>query len=136
MRGFDGFCDQIKGRQKTARNRDIPDKKALVQSLAKHLSDIEGLESQLVRPPLKIWPPIDQAPRLLEKLSDLVSQVEGANAAPTPAQEEVFVALKDAYRKIMIEVDVCLSESAPSVNSLLGKSGLPSVLIPDHNLKK
>ena len=136
LRGLDGLSDQIRGRQKTARNRDIPDKKTLVQSLARHLADIERLESQLVRPALKIWPPIDQPPRLSEKLSDLFSQVEGANAAPTPAQEEIRVELKDDFRKIMLDVSAYLSESAPKMNSLLEGCGLPSVLIPDPILKE
>ena len=131
LRGLDGLVDQIKARRKTAEDNKIEDKEAVQKGLDEHMAKIDQLENRLVRPRLKVWPPIDQPPRLSEKLSDLFSQVEGANAAPTPSQKETLAELKREYRDALAAVRDYLLQTAPELNSLLQMYHMPQIMIPD-----
>jgi hypothetical protein len=132
LRELDRLIDQIKERQKIIQGMDFSNRKTLTNALDSHLSQIEELENRMVRPPLKIWPPVDQPPRISEKLSDLFNQVDEANAAPTSSQNETFLELTDDYRKIILKVNAYLSDSAPELNSRLKKHEIPPVLIPEN----
>ncbi len=131
LRGLDSLVDQIKEREKITRGQKIEERETLQKSLREHREKVEDLEARLIRPALKVWPPIDQPPRLSEKLNDLFSQVEGANAAPTPSQRETLTELKYEYGTMLSAVNEFLLHTVPELNALLQKNGLPKVLIPD-----
>jgi photosystem II stability/assembly factor-like uncharacterized protein len=130
LRELDCLADQIQERVKTALSQKAEDKESLQKGLSEHRAKIGELETRMVRPPLKVWPPIDQPPRLSEKLSDLFNQVEGTNAAPTPSQKEMLAELKSEYGQILSAVNDYLLHTATGINTLLQKHRLPKVLIP------
>lgn len=76
-----------------------------------HPEQVEALLTQITRP-ANLRSAI--GPRLSEDLGALFSMIDGANAAPTPAQMHYFDQLQATYRDVMQKVDALTGNAAPS----------------------
>jgi len=136
LRELDQLLEQLKERKKIVSTRQKENNEEILKIINKHLDQIQSLQKNLIRPKLKIWPPIDEPPRLYEKLSDLSRIVDGCNSAPTPAQIEILDELEGEFNKALSRVNDYFIKSITEVNSALQQHNIPIILVPDPDRRK
>jgi hypothetical protein len=128
LQSFDRLKSQIEERQSVARSLKKEISEALEEDLWGNLERIKELSSALVIPELEDRPSVGEGPRLFEKLADLLSSVNSANAAPTEAQRRYFEELSREHEELAEEARSYLG-SFGELNGKLRSEELP-VLLP------
>lgn len=76
-----------------------------------HPEEVELLMAQMTRP--GNMGRSETGPRLRENLDALFTMIDGADAAPTPAQMHYFEQLQTTYRDVMQKVEALTADSTP-----------------------
>src|ERR1051325_10667025 len=66
--------------------------------------------------------------RLSEKLSSLFLEMDGVNAAPTPAQREFIAELQKELPQKVGEVNKFINETIPKMNETLRRFNAPTIM--------
>lgn len=130
LRSYDSLKAQIDERRSAAKAQRVSLPEEVGKALDEHEGRITELSGALAIPELEDRPASAEPPRLSEKLSDLFQNVNGVNAAPTPAQLAYMAALEAEHRRLLDEGRRYL-ESVQELNTLLRAASLPGLLIPD-----
>ncbi|MDZ7292678.1 MAG: hypothetical protein ONB44_17765 [candidate division KSB1 bacterium] len=96
------------------------------RTLTDHLKQIQALQDRLGREP--DMPTYITGPRLVERISGLLSSVDRANAAPTPYQQEYFKEIQAEFAEKMPAVNTFITETVPKLNATLTQHKLSTVM--------
>jgi len=127
LQTLDSLKAQIEDRKSAARSLGKTISETLDSDLKGVLEKIEALSGALAMPELKDRPAVGEAPRLYEKLSDLLASVGSVNAAPTEAQRRYFEELNRESLRLTGEVSSYLA-SLTELNAKLHAEELPVLL--------
>jgi hypothetical protein len=127
LQTLDAVKSQIEERRTAARNlkKEIP--AVLEAELTTVVEKIEALSGNLATPELEDRPAIGEAPRLYDKMSDLLSSVSSVNAAPTEAQARYFEEISRERDRLQGDARSFL-DSLKELNGKLGAEGLPGLM--------
>jgi hypothetical protein len=127
LQTLDSITAQIEDRKNAARNLGKNLSEALDADLKGVLEEIGALSDTLAMPELTDRPSVGEAPRLYEKLSDLLSSVNSVNAAPTEAQRQYFDSLVRENERLAGDVRSYIA-SLTGLNEKLRVEGIPVLL--------
>jgi photosystem II stability/assembly factor-like uncharacterized protein len=128
LRSLDSINDQLRQIENTVKEKMADAPKELLVSIADHVKQTEALLAKLATPQQEGLA-YRGASQLIEKLSSLLSSIQGVNAAPTSAQKEFFGELQQEFQAKIPEVNKFLSEQLPKLNEMLKKNNAPTVII-------
>jgi photosystem II stability/assembly factor-like uncharacterized protein len=128
LRSLDGIKEQLRQIEKTVKEKMPDAAKDLAGSITEHLKQTDALLGKLATPQEEGLG-YRGASQLSEKLSSLLSSVQGVNAAPTPAQREFFDELQQEFQSKMPEVNKFLNEQMPKLNETLRKNNASTVIV-------
>jgi photosystem II stability/assembly factor-like uncharacterized protein len=130
LQKLDGLESQIAERRSAIETQ----KKSVPETLEKALDDNAGrldeISSLLAVPELKDRPGVGEAPRLSEKLSDLLGSVNSVSAAPTSAQREYLGELEKELGRLRGEAKAFF-ETVRELSRSLESAGVPGILLPE-----
>jgi hypothetical protein len=126
LKSIDAFKDGIGTAQKTVRSLDPQSAKVLVALLDERMQQLGTMELNLSRP--SDIPGYSMAPRLVDRLGQLLNGIDRVLAAPTPYQVEHFDELKAEFLKDMGEVNNFVEKQIPEINDLLKKNNAGAVM--------
>jgi hypothetical protein len=89
--------------------------------IAERKQQLSGLELRLARP--DNIPGYSMAPRLVDRLGQLMGSIDRVLAAPTPYQLEHFQELKAEFLKDIGDVNSFIERQIPEINQMLHKNG-------------
>jgi hypothetical protein len=125
------FKDVIGTAQKTVRSLDPQSAKVLVALLDERMQQLGVMELKLSRP--SDISGYSMAPRLVDRLGQLLNKIDRVLAAPTPYQVEHFNELKAEFLKDMGDVNNFVEKQIPEINSSkLRAAAFDSVPVPQE----
>lgn len=127
LRSLDSIQEQLQQIQKTVKERMPDAPQTLTAALADHLKKIEELSGKLASD-AREGLGFRGSSQLSEKLSSLLSGIQGVNAAPTPAQREFLTELQPEFKQKLDEVNEFLSRQIPQLNDTLRKADAPVII--------
>ncbi|HSE98485.1 MAG TPA: hypothetical protein VLD57_09500, partial [Blastocatellia bacterium] len=126
LRALDSVKEQLQQIEKTVKDR-MPDAPAeLTSTISDNIKTVDGLIDKLARPEGGLG--LGGSPRFTDHLGGLFFSIEGVNAAPTPAQRELFGELQSEFRDRMTEVNNFINQSVPRLNEALRRHNAPTVI--------
>lgn len=130
LQGLDVLLEQVEERKKTVNNlrEEVPED--LTEAIDEYIEQTRSLQNNLTRSGRGSPGTPPGPPRLMQKLGELGSSVDGVNARPTDAQQEYFRTLRDEVVRVISEVNEHFRAAADSLNAVLGRHGVPVILIP------
>jgi photosystem II stability/assembly factor-like uncharacterized protein len=126
LRLLDSVQGQLEQIEKTVKDR-MPDAPAdLMKAIADYKKQVETLMNTLARPQEQAG--IGGGSKLVEKLGGLFFDIDGVNAAPTPAQREYFAELQSEFPQKLGEVNKLVGETVPKMNDTLRRFNAPTII--------
>jgi hypothetical protein len=126
LRTLDSVKEQLQQIEKTVKDR-MPDPPAeLTKAISDNVKQVDGLIEKLARGEGGLG--LGGSPRLNDHLGNIFFSIEGANAAPTPPQRELFNEVQSEFRERIAEVNRFINESVPRLNETLKKHNAPTVI--------
>lgn len=126
LRLLDSVKTQLEQVEKTVKER-MPDAPAdLTKSIADFKKQVDTLTNSIANPQGEAR--ASNRPRLSERLGSLFSDIDGVNAAPTPAQREYFAELQTEFPKKLGEVNRFIDETIPKMNETLRRYDAPTII--------
>jgi hypothetical protein len=129
LRTLDGIKEQLQQIEKAVKERMPNAPKDLAGELTEHLKQTDEIIGKLASPQQREGLGYRGASQLSEKLSSLLSSVQGVNAAPTAAQKEFFDELQQEFQSEMPEVNKFLNEKMQKLNETLKKNNASTVIV-------
>jgi photosystem II stability/assembly factor-like uncharacterized protein len=127
LRLLDSIKEQLQQSEKTVKER-LPDApKELTTAISDNLKQVNELTLKLASESGEGLG-LRRTPQLSEKLTSLLSSIQGVNAAPTAAQRDFFNELQTEFQTKIAEVNRFLNEQIPRLNDTLRKNNAPTVL--------
>jgi photosystem II stability/assembly factor-like uncharacterized protein len=124
LKKMDGLREQLGANEKFANER-LPSKKAEVAKLvAGYQKELDAVALELGMKPGGSR--LEEAPKLAEDLSGLLQGLSNLHAAPTQAQQNLYVELRPRYEKLMPQAEQLLKRVA-EWSEALRKLGAPGV---------
>ena len=123
---LDSLKEQLQQAEKTVKERLTDAPKELGTTLVDALHQVAAMQGRLGRPPDAFR--LEVGPLLAENLGSLFFSIDGANAAPTGAQQGYFNELQTEFREKMTEVNGFLTKTVPQWNETLRKFGALTVV--------
>jgi predicted transglutaminase-like cysteine proteinase len=126
LRLLDSVKGQLEQIEKTVKDRvpDAPDE--LTKAITGYKKQVDTLMSSLARPQGEGG--IGGGSKLSEKLGTLFFEIDGVNAAPTPAQKESFAELQTEFQQRLNEVNRFVNETVPKMNDTLRRFNAPTII--------
>lgn len=131
LNALDGIADQVEERRKTqlALGRGDRDRPEALKTVQDETAQIQALEDSLARPKGKpFW---SAGPRLLERVQDLLGQIDRTDALPTQAQLTYWAEMVIELRESLGRVNDFLQDGVHKLNSALSDLRLPPVYVPE-----
>jgi len=125
LRSLDTWSAEIETAESTVRVLD-PSAKTLAGLLDERKQQVSSMELKLSRP--DNIPGYSMAPRLVDRLGQLLSGIDRVLQAPTQYQVEHFNELKAEFVKDMGEVNSFAEKQIPEINDLLRKSNAGALM--------
>jgi photosystem II stability/assembly factor-like uncharacterized protein len=126
LRTLDSLKGQLEFVERTARDRLGEAPKELSDRLAEQKKRVEELQNKLAQPEGGLG--FEGRAQLADKIGSLFFVVEATNAAPTPAQRELYAELQKDFDARLAEVNRFLRETVPAVNELLRRFEAPTLM--------
>lgn len=131
LNALDGIAAQVEERKKTQLTlaRGDRDRPEALKTIQEQLGRLQDLEDLLSRPKGKpFW---TEGPRLVDRISDLLGQIDRTDALPTQAQLTYWAELVIELREALGRVNEFLQDGTKKLNSALSDLRLPPVYVPD-----
>jgi hypothetical protein len=126
LRGLDATKAQFDERRRLAKQLGRGPEGELETQLAKAEGQLKDIAGTLARP--EDVPRYATGPRLAEQLQALLGDVDGAFAAPTAPQQELFRELSELVRQALDRSEAFRKDALGSLNEALAGSELPLVV--------
>lgn len=125
LRSLDTWKTEIETAESTVRVLD-PSARTLAGLLDERKQQVSSMELKLSRP--DNIPGYSMAPRLVDRLGQLLNGIDRVLQAPTQYQVEHFNELKAEFVKDMTEVNAFAEKQIPEINDLLRKSNAGALM--------
>jgi RNase H-fold protein (predicted Holliday junction resolvase) len=127
LRTLDSLKTQLEFVEKTVKDRltDVP--KELSDKLAESKKQVEAAQNRLAQPEGGLG--FSGRSQLSDRIGGLFFTIDGANAAPTPAQREYYGELQIEFNEKIAEVNKFLNQSVAQLNETLRKFNAPQLMV-------
>ena len=126
LRSIDVWKGELDQAEKNVRGLDPQAAKAIAGLIGERKQQVSSMELRLARP--GDIPGYSMAPRLVDRLGQLLSAIDRVQAAPTPPQVDYFNELRTQFIKEMAEVNAFVEKQIPEINDLLKKYNAGSLM--------
>jgi photosystem II stability/assembly factor-like uncharacterized protein len=126
LRSIDVWKGELDQAEKNVRGLDPQAAKAIAGLIGERKQQVSSMELRLARP--SDIPGYSMAPRLVDRLGQLLGAIDRVLAAPTPYQIEHFNELRAEFIKEMGEVNAFVEKQIPEINDLLKKYNAGSMM--------
>jgi photosystem II stability/assembly factor-like uncharacterized protein len=126
LRSIDVWKGELDQAEKNVRGLDPQAAKAIAGLIGERKQQVSSMELRLARP--GDIPGYSMAPRLVDRLGQLLGAIDRVLAAPTPYQIEHFNELRAEFIKDMGEVNTFVEKQIPEINDLLKKYNAGSMM--------
>jgi hypothetical protein len=126
IRALDSLKEQLQQIEKTVKDRMAAPPEELLRAIKDSLGQIEKLQSGLFRGESGLG--LSGGARFYEAVGGLFGDIDGVNAAPTPAQREYFLELQKEFPERASEINRFINEAVPKLNDTLRKHNAPTVI--------
>ena len=126
LRSIDVWKGELDQAEKNVRGLDPQAAKAIAGLIGERKQQVSSMELRLARP--GDIPGYSMAPRLVDRLGQLLGAIDRVLAAPTPYQIEHFNELRTQFIKEMGEVNAFVEKQIPEINDLLKKYNAGSLV--------
>lgn len=126
LRSIDVWKAEIDQAEKSVRALDPQAPKVLMGLLDERKQQVGSMELKLARP--SDIPGYSMAPRLVDRLGQLLNGIDHVQQAPTQYQLEYYNELKAEFLKDMTDVNAFAEKQIPEINDLLKKSNAGSLM--------
>jgi photosystem II stability/assembly factor-like uncharacterized protein len=132
LNALDGIASQVDERKKTRLDlgRGDRDRPEALRTIQEQMVQLQALKDVLTRPAGRpFW---SEAPRLLDRVTDLLGQIDRTDAVPTQAQLTYWAELVIELRDALGRVNAFLEDGTRKINAALSDMRLPPVYVPDQ----
>jgi photosystem II stability/assembly factor-like uncharacterized protein len=126
LRSIDIWKGELDQAERNIRALDPQASKMLTGLIGERKQQVSSMELRLARP--SDIPGYSMAPRLVDRLGQLLSAIDRVLAAPTPYQVEHFNELRAEFLKDIGEVNGFAERQIPEINDLLKKYNAGSLM--------
>jgi photosystem II stability/assembly factor-like uncharacterized protein len=126
LKSVDAWKAELDQAEKSVRALDPGAPRVLLGLLDERKQQVGSIEMKLARP--SDIPGYSMAPRLVDRLGQLLNGIDRVLQAPTPYQTEYFNELKSEFLKDMSDVNTFAEKQIPEINDLLKKSNAGSLM--------
>jgi hypothetical protein len=126
LRSIDVWKGELDQADKNVRALDPQAAKMLGGLIGERKQQVSSMELRLARP--GDIPGYSMAPRLVDRLGQLLGAIDRVLAAPTPYQIEHFSELRAEFIKDMGDVNAFVERQIPEINDLLKKYNAGSLM--------
>lgn len=126
LRSIDVWKAELDQAEKSVRALDPQAPKVLIGLLDERKQQVSSMELRLARP--SDIPGYSMAPRLVDRLGQLLNGISQVLQAPTQYQVEYYNELKSEFLKDMTDVNAFAEKQIPEINDLLKKSNAGSLM--------
>jgi photosystem II stability/assembly factor-like uncharacterized protein len=126
LRGLDSYKGQIETAQKTVRALDPQAAKLLASLLSERLQQLSTMELKLSRP--SDIPGYSMAPRLVDRLSALLNEIDRVLDSPTQYEMQYFNELRAEFLADVGDVNKFIDKQIPEINDLLKKNNAGALM--------
>lgn len=126
LRSIDVWKAELDQAEKSVRALDPQAPKVLIGLLDERKQQVSSMELRLARP--SDIPGYSMAPRLVDRLGQLLNGISQVLQAPTQYQVEYYNELKSEFLKDMTDVNSFAEKQIPEINDLLKKSNAGSLM--------
>ncbi|HKE28769.1 MAG TPA: hypothetical protein VKB88_40745 [Bryobacteraceae bacterium] len=126
LRGIDSYKSQLDTAEKTVRALDPQATRLLAALITERMQQLSAMELKLARP--SDIPGYSMAPRLVDRLSMLLSSIDRVLDAPTSYQVEHFNELRREFLADMADVNRFAEKQIPEINDMLKKYNGGSIM--------
>jgi photosystem II stability/assembly factor-like uncharacterized protein len=119
LRSIDLWKGELDQAERNVHALDPQESKLLAGLLSERKQQVSSMELRLARP--GDIPGYSMAPRLVDRLGQLLNGIDRVLAAPTPYQIEYFNELRAEFLKDMGDVNTFVERQIPEINDLLKK---------------
>jgi hypothetical protein len=123
---LDSIKEQLQQIDKTIKDRMPNASEDLKKTLPDHIKRVEEMQNRLARP--QGVPTYSTGPRLVERISSLLRDIDSTNAAPTPYQREYFGEIQTEFRQKIAEVNAFIDQTIAKLNETLKQFSVPTVI--------
>jgi hypothetical protein len=128
LRTLDSLKGQIDFVERTVKDRlgaaDVP--KELTDRLAAQKKRVEELSGKLAQPEGGLG--FEGRSQLVERIGGLFFTLDSTNAAPTPAERDLYADLQKEFDAKIGEVNKFLADAVPQLNDALRRTGAPTLM--------
>lgn len=126
LRSIDVWKGELDQAEKNVRGLDPQAARQIAGLIGERKQQVSSMELRLARP--GDIPGYSMAPRLVDRLGQLLGAIDRVLAAPTPYQMEHFNELRTQFLKEMGEVNAFVEKQIPEINDLLKKYNAGSLM--------
>jgi hypothetical protein len=126
LKSIDTFKGELEQAEKNVKTLDPQAPKVLTGLITERKQQLSSMELKLARP--DNIPGYSMAPRLVDRLGQLLGAIDRVLAVPTPYQVEHFNELKAEFLKDMGDVNVFIDRQIPEINDMLKKSNAGAMM--------
>jgi photosystem II stability/assembly factor-like uncharacterized protein len=127
LRTLDSLKTQIEFVERTLKDRQPDAPKELTDKLAAEKKKIDELVNKLAQPDGGLG--FAGRAQLVDKIGGLFFTIDAVNAAPTPAQRELYGELQKEFDQKTGEVNRYFADSVAKLNEDLRRAGAPTLLV-------
>jgi photosystem II stability/assembly factor-like uncharacterized protein len=126
LRSIDTFKAELDQAEANIKSLDPQAPKVLTGLISERKQQLSSMELRLARP--NDIPGYSMAPRLVDRLGQLLGAIDRVLAAPTPYQVEHYGELKAEFFKDMGDVNSFIDKQVPEINDMLKKSNAGAMM--------
>jgi len=126
LRSIDTFKAELEQVEANIKSLDPQAPKVLTGLISERKQQLSSMELRLARP--NDIPGYSMAPRLVDRLGQLLVSIDRVLAAPTPYQVEHYAELKAEFLKDMGDVNGFIERQVPEINDMLKKSNAGAMM--------
>jgi hypothetical protein len=126
LHALDSIKSQLEFIERTEKDRtpDLP--KDFSEKMTAYKKQVDDLSGKLAQPDGGFG--FSGRTQLIDRLGGLFFTIEGANAAPTPSQQNYYGELQTEFKQKLEEVNRFISQAVPQMNETLKKYNAPPVV--------
>ncbi len=126
LRSIDTWKAELDQAEKSVRALDPQAPKVLLGLLDERKQQVSSMELKLARP--DNIPGYSMAPRLVDRLGQLLNGIDRVLAAPTQYEVEYYNELKSEFMKDLADVNAFVDRQIPEINDMLKKSNAGALM--------
>lgn len=126
LKSIDTYKSELEQAEKNIRALDPQAPKVLTGLISERRQQLSSMELRMARP--DNIPGYSMAPRLVDRLGQLLGGIDRVLAAPTRYQVEHFDELKAEFLKDMGDVNTFIEHQVPEINDMLKKSNAGAMM--------